>query len=249
VTKLSSENPKPPAGPSPRERDGCLLVFTKPARSGRVKTRLIGDLSAEQAAQLHAAFVADVVEVAAQGSFALRLAWALDEGEAIPIHELATGGKISGLRQRGDSLGDRLYEGLSRAAEEHAAVAALGSDHPTVPLELLEEAFCRLEQGAEVVIGPATDGGYYLIACSRGGLRRELFEEIPWSTEKVLEATTQAAEALGLRLELLAEGSDVDTPEDLRLLVQALESKENLRCPKTREVLSSWGRLERGVEG
>ncbi|HKI00510.1 MAG TPA: TIGR04282 family arsenosugar biosynthesis glycosyltransferase [Thermoanaerobaculia bacterium] len=214
-----------------------LLLFTKPAREGRVKTRLIGDLTAAQAAGLHAAFLEDLLGRLRQGDFELRLAWALDPEEEVPA------GPVPGVRQRGDDLGERLYRALAEAAEQAGAVAALGSDHPTLPLETVHLAFEKVEAGADVVLGPAEDGGYYLIALRAGlialragAVARRLFEDVAWSTERVLAATLERCRELGLAVELLPEASDVDTPEDLRRLAARM-AVSDLGCPRTRDLL------------
>ena len=214
-----------------------LLLFTKPAREGRVKTRLIGDLTAAEAAALHAAFLEDLLDrLRGEGDFELRLAWALEPGEAIPA------GPLPGIRQEGRDLGERLYRALSEAAAEGGAVMALGSDHPTLPMELVHRAFEEVESGADVVLGPAEDGGYYLIALSLKAVQPRLFEGIAWSTDQVLPATLDRCHELGLAVELLPEGSDVDTPEDLRRLASRM-TDDDLGCPRTRSLLASMGLL------
>jgi hypothetical protein len=221
-----------------------LLLFTKPAREGRVKTRLIGDLTAAQAAALHAAFLADLLDRLRAGEFELRLAWALEPGEEIPA------GPVPGLRQEGEGLGERLYRALAAAAAEAGdagVVMALGSDHPTLPLALVHRAFERVEAGADVVLGPAEDGGYYLIALSAGAVAPRLFEEIAWSTGRVLAATLDRCRELGLAVELLPAAADVDTPEDLRRLAGSLEQGD-LGCPRTRTLLDGLGFLKSGME-
>lgn len=216
-----------------------LLLFTKPAREGRVKTRLIGDLTAAEAAALHAAFLDDLVERLRDGDFDLRLAWALDAGDELPA------GPVPGLRQQGDDLGERLYRALSDAARESASVMAVGSDHPTLPLALVHRAFAALERdvrgerGVRVVLGPAEDGGYYLIALRADAVARRLFEDVDWSTDRVLPATLERCRELGLEVELLPEAADVDTPGDLRRLASRLDC-DDLGCPRTRELLRRW---------
>jgi rSAM/selenodomain-associated transferase 1 len=214
-----------------------LLLFTKPAREGRVKTRLIGDLTAAEAAALHQAFLEDLLDRLRSGDFELRLAWALEDGDAVPS------GPFRGFRQEGEELGERLYRALSGAAREAGAVAALGSDHPTLPLELVHRAFEKVEAGADVVLGPAEDGGYYLIALSSKAVSPRLFEGIPWSTDRVLPQTLERCGELGLAVELLPEASDVDTPEDLRRLAGRMAGSD-LGCPRTRALLAGLGRLE-----
>jgi rSAM/selenodomain-associated transferase 1 len=214
-----------------------LLLFTKPARPGKVKTRLIGELTAEEAARLHGAFLGDLLDRLRGGDFELTLAWALDPDEEVPA------GPVPGVRQRGRDLGERLYFALSEAGG--GAVAAVGSDHPTLSLEMVHRAFATLEDseaGADVVLGPAEDGGYYLIALRAGAVSPRLFADIAWSTEQVLATTLERCRELGLRVELLPEASDVDTPEDLRRLAGRMIASD-LGCPRTRELLGALRRL------
>ncbi|HEX4954613.1 MAG TPA: TIGR04282 family arsenosugar biosynthesis glycosyltransferase [Thermoanaerobaculia bacterium] len=217
-----------------------VLVYTKPAVPGRVKTRLIGALSAEEAADLHTALLGDVLAALAGGSFELRIAWAARPGEPLP--EL---GIPASLQPEGD-LGQRLWAGLAAAARDGAAVAAVGSDHPGLSAARVEDAFARLETGADVVLGPAEDGGYYLVASSAAALHPDLFRGIPWSTEGVLAATLERCAARGLAVALLERGTDVDTPADLERLAERLAAGE-LEAPRTRAQLEAWGRLPLGV--
>jgi uncharacterized protein len=223
-----------PADPADRR----LVLFTKPARAGRVKTRLIGDLTPGEAAELHAAFLEDLLARLRGGRFRLAIAWALDPDEALPDF-LAD---LPGLRQLGADLGERLHRVLAEAAREAPYVAALGSDHPTLPLDLVHAAFERLEQGAEAVLGPAEDGGYYLIALRSSALSPRLFADVPWSTERVLPETLARCRELGLAVELLPAAADVDTPDDLRRLAAAMAATD-LGCPRTRGLLAAWDRL------
>ncbi len=215
--------------------DRCLVLFTKPAVPGRVKTRLIGELTAEQAASLHAAFIDDLVERLRAGRFELRIAWALEPDAPLPP------APVPALRQQGANLGERLYRGLRAVAAAGSTVAAVGGDHPDLPIEPIEEAFARVEAGEPVVLGPAEDGGYYLIALAAESLRPELFERIDWSTPAVLEQTLARCRALGHEPSLLAPWADVDRPADLVRLSAAIAAGDG--CPRTRGLLASWGRL------
>lgn len=214
----------------------CLLLFTKPAHPGRVKTRLIGALSAVEAALLHQAFVDDVLAELAGGRFELRIAWALEDGESVP--------RLTppGVRQIGRDLGERLFQALAGAASSHRFVAAVGSDHPTLSLRCVENGFERLEAGADVVIGPAIDGGYYWIGVRAERLTPRLFQEIPWSEASVFATTIARCRELGLAVELLPEGVDIDTGDDLEALVEHLARYQG-GCTHTRELLAAWGRL------
>ena len=204
-----------------------------------MKTRLIGDLTPEQAAALHEAFLGDLVERLRAASFRLELAWALEPGEGLPA------GPIPGFAQQGGDLGERLWAGLDRVAVESRFVAAVGSDHPDLPTTIVEAAFRHLEEGADVVLGPAEDGGYYLVGVRRDSMDRRIFESIEWSTDRVLAETRERCAGLGLRVKLLASAADVDTPDDLRRLAGRLFSGEHAieatHCPRTVDLLRSWG--------
>lgn len=250
----------------------CLLLFTKPARAGRVKTRLTrgeGALTPERAARLHAAFLGDLTErllpAVAAGEMRLRVAWALDDGvqdDDAPLPDLAAevetcgeggleiapGIAVDAVRQRGDDLGARLHTALAEAAADHPrGVAAVGSDHPALPLSRVRQAFAHLDDGADAVLGPAGDGGYYLVALAAGAVRERIFEDVPWSTPGVLAATEARCRELGLRLDLLPAGDDVDEPEDLaRLAASLAEGRDRgaaADCPRTRRLLAAWGLL------
>ncbi len=226
-------------------RDACLLLFTKPALPGRVKTRLIGTrvdgrergVTPEQAADLHQAFLDDLTARLAVGRFDLTLAWGLDDGEKMPESEHPT------LRQVGEDLGERLFRALSGAAEKHRLVGAVGSDHPELAVEEVERGFALLRGGVDVVLGPATDGGYYFVGVRAASLRPEVVPGIEWSTPVVLETTLERCRVLSLSLMLLREGSDVDTHEDLDRLSRRLESSTDPlfgECPRTSELLRQW---------
>lgn len=218
---------------------GCLLLFTKPAVPGRVKTRLIGALTPDEAAALHEAFLADLMaRLGRSARFSLRLAWALEPGEEVPD------APSRGLRQEGADLGERLHRALAAAAAEHPLVAAVGSDHPRLAAERVEAAFDLLAAGAPVVLGPAEDGGYYLVGVRREALSPRLFADVPWSGPRVLETTLARCGELGLTPALLPAEADVDTPRDLDRLAGELAAGPAADCPRTAALLAGWGRLE-----
>ncbi|MCB1008305.1 MAG: TIGR04282 family arsenosugar biosynthesis glycosyltransferase [Acidobacteria bacterium] len=216
----------------------AILLFSKPATPGRVKTRLIGPLSAEEAARLHEAFLLDLHDRFAGGPVELRIFWGLGPDEALPARP---GG---GRRQEGAELGERLRRAIEASADCEQ-VAVVGSDHPELSEASVARAFEALDEGADVVFGPALDGGYYLVGLRPRALRRELFEGIPWSTEKVLAASIARAGSLGLDVALLEPGCDVDRPEDLAPLAARLRREPDL-APRT---LAALARLEPSAFG
>lgn len=219
------------------------MIFTKPARPGLVKTRLMSELTPEEAAKLHMAFLQDLLDRSAEADFERRLAWAVGPQEPLPAS------RIAAFRQEGADLGQRLFNGLNWALRRFDLVAAVGSDHPELPLAFVEEAFERLASSCDVVLGPASDGGYYLIGVRRSSLHRDLFSEIDWSTSRVRQQTLQRCRDLELRVEELASLEDVDTPDDLRRLAMRLAVGDVPAIPNTRRLLSEWGMIplpERG---
>ena len=215
----------------------CLVVYTKPARPGLVKTRLLGKLSAQQAASLHSAFLQDLLERMKSAAFETRLAWAVGAQESLPPSS------FEAFRQTGEELGDRLFEGLSKVLTEFELVAAVGSDHPDLPAEIVGEAFERLASGCDVVLGPAADGGYYLVGVKRRTIRRAMFSGIDWSTDRVLQQTLDRCHQLGLSVEELTVVEDVDTPADLRRLASRLAACTGPSSSATRTLLEEWGMI------
>ena len=211
-----------------------MILFSKPALPGYVKTRLIGKLSPQEAADLHAAFLEDLSSRLKQGEFDLVVAWALETGMKPP--NLG----IRSIEQVGETLGDRLFSTLSELGKQYPYVAAIGSDHPDLPLLRVHEAFDKLEAGADVAVGPADDGGYYLIAMRDRAIRWEIFEGVEWSSPTVLESTRDNCKALGLRLDDLAVGFDVDTDADLDRLKERLHNDPSIECSSTRAFLARW---------
>ena len=116
--------------------------------------------------------------------------------------------------ERGGDLGERMATAFADAfAAGSRRVALAGSDVPELTRERVGEAFSALDDH-DMALGPAADGGYYLVALARP--RPALFEGVAWSTERVLAETLERAAAAGLRVRLLGTLRDVDTPEDAR---------------------------------
>ena len=195
----------------------ALAIMVKQPIAGRVKTRLSPPLTLEQAAELYRCFVLDkMAQVRRIPSTAAYLAYTPQEADAF-FRRLAGEG-FSLVRQEGSDLGERLHclagELLARG---HPGVVISDSDTPSLPDRFLGEAVTWLSQGrTDVILGPAEDGGYYLV-----GLRRPaptLFQGVAWSTSAVLEQTLDKAAAAGLRVDLLPPWFDVDTGGDLERL-------------------------------
>lgn len=196
-----------------------VLLFGKVPRPGETKTRLAPALGEAGAARLYRAFLDDTVRLArASGADRVEL-WLAGAGEGDGGPD-GLPGDLRLRRQSGEGLGERLRRAFGAVFREGAARAAvLGTDHPTLPPGRLDEAFDALD-GADVVLGPTPDGGYYLLA-----LRREawpgaddLFRRIPWSTPDVAATTRERAREAELALAEIEAWYDVDEPADLERL-------------------------------
>ena len=201
------------------ELDQVLVIFTKVPLPGAVKTRLASVLSAEQAARLQSCFLVDEI----------RLAMTLPDVEVVvaftPAHAEAQLRAILPepvrlLPQREGDLGKRMAQTFSHLFEAgRDLVVLIGSDLPTLPSSILAQAFAALAQ-ADIVLGPSTDGGYYLIGMRR--LHATLFDGVAWGTSLVLAQTAERIRTLGLRSASLPVWYDVDTPDDLSFLAAHL---------------------------
>lgn len=177
----------------------AVAVFTKVPVAGRVKTRLQPVLGPEGACALHRAMLRDTLDKLARTPFAVEL-W-VDEGRW-PDAGLPT------FVQRGGDLGERMAAAFAAMLERADAAIIVGSDAPTLPLRCLHAAAAHLRR-SDAVLGPACDGGYYLI----GAREVPRFEAVRWSTRHALRDTERTLDAR--RLE---PWYDVDRPDDLRLL-------------------------------
>jgi rSAM/selenodomain-associated transferase 1 len=235
---LALEGREPPMiDPWPSVDGRRLMIFTKPPVPGRVKTRLIGVFTAEQAAEFQKAALADLVQELGDRNFDLRLCWALEAKERMPRST------VRGEIQVGADLGERIYRALQAALRQCPVAAVIGSDHPEIDAERVEQAFALLEDGTQVVIGPSADGGYYLLGLRREALSPMLFVNLPWSTPAVCTTTIERCRKVGLSFELLPTGFDIDTPIDVLALAQRLVKMPPARCRRTRRLLKTWGRL------
>lgn len=207
-----------------------VLVVAKAPNGGRSKTRLVPPLTFEQAADLHEALLLDTVDACRAQHDDVRLLCARDE-DVSDLQKRLPG--VPAIAQEGAGLGEALRLGIARHVAEGPTVI-VSSDVPGLPADAISDALGALADGADVVLGPALDGGYWLVAMGRP--HDELFRDIPWSTPAVLAVTRRRCEEARLRLVELRPWRDVDTLVDLGHL---LHDRENVRAPRTRVVLDT----------
>ncbi len=195
-----------------------LILFARTPKAGQVKTRLEPVLGAEGAARLYRAFLEDAARGYGPPAAWSAVLFADGDPNAPGLGELFPSPWRRERQAEGD-LGARLLAAFREEFRRGARSAlAVGSDHPVLARDRLEEVLGLLEAGHEAAVIPAEDGGYCAIGLGRGAPAEEVFREIPWSSPRVLGVTLERFAGAGLRFALLAGSYDVDRPEDLARL-------------------------------
>lgn len=198
---------------------GIILLFTRFPEPGKSKTRLIPQLGEVGAADLQRQMTTTILGTI--NTFSAR------ENVVIEVHY--SGGNVKKMRkwlgnelnfqqQHPGELGERMFTAICSHLGRFNSIILMGSDCPGLDAAVLEEGFASLQHN-EVIIGPAFDGGYYLIGV-QGTMARDnlhhLFSDVDWGTSNVLEQTLDRVRSLHLRYQLLKKLHDIDTPEDLQ---------------------------------
>lgn len=200
-----------------RKAGGVVIMARAPWTGGKTRLGFAAD-EADHAALRHALFL-DTLDAVSSVADVEHIIACEPANECERVRELV-GPAIDVIAQRGDDLGRRMvhvFEDSFRLGME--SVVVVGSDLPDLPSRLVREALAALRGRKDcVVLGPASDGGYYLIGLNRP--QPALFDRIEWSTDRVLAQTCEAAKALGLHVLLLDEWTDVDDAADLNRLMR-----------------------------
>lgn len=195
-------------------RKPAVAVMAKVPGAAAVKSRLHPALGATLATRLYECFLRDRLDALASLDGIDRIVAFTPAEAAGAMADLAPQ-SFTLVAQRGSDLGARLDNLLTDLlAAGHPAAIAIDSDSPTLPMRYVARAATLLISGeTDAVVGPCDDGGYYLIGLSRPC--PELFQSMPWSTERVLGLTLERARRGGLRMQALPAWFDVDTEADL----------------------------------
>ena len=195
----------------------CVLIFLKSPDPGRVKSRLSHDIDEEVVLSLYRNFGLDLLDTLRKGRYAFKFFFYPPESEEKISNWL--GKDCSYAPQRGNDLGERMKNAFNQTfSEGFLTVLLIGSDIPDLTSEILQEAFEF--NGNDAVIGPAHDGGYYLIGFKNNTFLPEIFEKIPWSTDVVFERTMEIFKKHHHKVCILPKCRDVDRIEDLRELIE-----------------------------
>lgn len=189
-------------------KDTAIIIFQKKPERGKVKTRLAKTIGEAKALEVYRLLLQHTHEQIALLDYDIFVYF---ENEIDPA--FVGNQRYVGALQEGGDLGQKMMNALDEVlAQGYPNAIVIGSDCPGLDAELLEQAIHNLSS-SDLVIGPAKDGGYYLIGM--GKLHESLFKNIPWSTHQVFKMTSDEAKRLKLRVSLLRELADVDVYEDL----------------------------------
>ncbi|MDQ2866971.1 MAG: TIGR04282 family arsenosugar biosynthesis glycosyltransferase [Verrucomicrobiota bacterium] len=215
----------------------ALAIMTKAPRAGAVKTRLQPPLTAGGAAAMNICFLRDTADAIMRAGEQTRGVGVYTPVGEEKVYETILPHAFDLIPQRGDSFGERLIFAIQDLfSVGFTSCCLIDSDSPTVTAETFRAAADALQKpGDRVVIGPSDDGGYYLIGMKK--LHRRLFEEIDWSTGRVIEQTKERAREIGVEVHLLANFFDVDDRATLHRLCDELVGYDSESAPATKQFL------------
>ena len=209
----------------------CAILFARNPVAGQVKTRLQSHLSPDQVMAVYTGMLLDSAVLLGNSSATRRVVASADaegvEGLRALLDPTGEGG-LEFVVQQGNDLGQRMEQALSEAFTSGAGRALiLGTDAPSLPATIIDDALERLT-GADLVIGPCVDGGYYLVGLAANAFAAAapaLFRAIAWSTGTVLQQSVKRL-GEGLTLSLLPPWYDIDHPQDAAFLRSHLEAMD-----------------------
>jgi rSAM/selenodomain-associated transferase 1 len=194
----------------------CILVFVKLPETGKVKARLSRDLDEDTVCSLYNFFVLDLLDTLKKGSHTFRICFYPPETEEKVADWL--GKDLLYMPQAGRDLGQRMKNAFIKIfSQGYSEVLLIGSDIPDLAGPVTDEAFDGLKNN-EAVVGPAFDGGYYLIGFKKETFLPEIFQGIHWGTDTVFAKTMEIFKRIKYRVHVLTEWRDVDRIEDLKAL-------------------------------
>lgn len=199
----------------------ALLIFARNPELGKVKTRLASEIGDQEALEVYRKLLAHTHQACQD----LGCSKYVYYSEKILLGDLWEETNFEKEIQKGAELGERMESAFQACfAKEHPKVIIIGTDCPQISKRLIQDAFEALDKN-DLVIGPAKDGGYYLLGMKQ--LYKEVFEDKKWSTSSVLAETLSDIEKLNLSIAVLEPLADVDYKADLYLL-ENLSTFENL---------------------
>lgn len=201
-------------------KDVALLIFQKNPLLGKVKTRLAATIGEEKALDIYHQLVELTLKEALKTHFEIFIFYS----DFIPVHKPSA--MLNYELQKGNDLGERMKNAFRKVFQLGFNKALIiGTDCPEIKAELVTQA-AQLLDAKDLVLGPAEDGGYYLLGMKT--LQQEIFEQVAWSTESVLKQTLEKAGRKELKVSLLEMLNDIDTAEDLKKFIEKRPEYESI---------------------
>jgi hypothetical protein len=191
-------------------KENAFVLFLKYPKPGGMKTRLAAALGDDLTCGLYQCFLADLSALMHRVN-----------AQTVIVYSGPADASFSGfpgvpcILQRGGDIGERMFFALQDVfAQGFERAVLIGSDIPDLPAFMINDAF-EILRSADVVLGPSTDGGYYLVGCTRESLRRSVFFDMVWSSHRVFSETLKRIAEVGLTSAALQPWSDIDDFDDL----------------------------------
>jgi len=239
ISVLRSANYTSPVFATTRPPARRLLVFARLPELGRVKTRLGEAIGAERALAVYNAMLRDVLRAVgkSESELEIEVMWAPSASANGATLRGAFGDHLLAM-QTGATLGDRMGMAFSERFFFHRTqqIVAIGIDEPRIDRSLIQDAFSLLDS-CDWVIGPAQDGGYYLIGCRGAVFNPSVFRDVPWGTDAVMRLTLDRIGAAQNTLAMLPARYDIDVIEDLQRFARE-HSRAEGDLPR---LLREWG--------
>lgn len=207
-----------------------ILLFIKAPLKGRIKSRLAAAIGADAALELYRRFVLDAIDTA--GTLALPLRICIYPPDAVAATRTWLGSEQDCVPQQGNDLGERMERAFEQVFQKgHERALLIGSDIPELTGAVMQEALAALDTH-DAVLGPAADGGYYLIGFTATSFVPSVFHDIAWSTSTVCDETLGRVRRSGRRVHLLPKLHDIDTKDDLSIFFKQ-HRNDPARSPRT----------------
>lgn len=191
----------------------CIIVFIKYPQPGLVKTRLAKDIGSRHAAGLYAGFIREILTTLQRIKEDVLIFY--NPTHSLKAYKTAFGKKYVYMAQKGNNLGTRMNNAFITCFNKgYTKTIIIGSDMPDISAQIIKKAFISLSSH-DAVIGPAYDGGYYLIGFKQSRFESRIFKNIQWSTDKVYKKTIKICAKNKIKTKILQKMRDIDTIKDL----------------------------------
>ena len=216
----------------------AFIVFTRIPVENKTKTRLLPYYTPKQCVGLHLAMLEDLAETLNRLDNSIKIyIYYLPEGDVSLIKNIFGEDKTY-RKQRGEDLGDKMYNAISEVLSEGASAVSLsGTDIPMLSAEDIESSFTVLENN-DIVLSPTEDGGYYLVGMKKAN--KEIFDIEGYGTGSVYENTKQKIKDMWLSLGTDRRHRDIDTKEDIKAYYEIIRTDADFRKTHTATFLKKY---------